>query len=1356
MLPQLSSFSKAPMLLLIVSFVMSWFSFPNGPFELPSAQAADQIWYVNHAATGANNGTSWMDAFTTVQSAISAAQADDEIWVARGVYYTANNVANSSSSFLINKPIRIYGGFVGGETKLTQRNWDQNKTILSGDIERNDTYSGTYGIVTNPTHIFGTNARNVVRITNAGAGVVLDGFVITGGKITDISDDMANFGAGMVIITTHPTIRNVVFSGNAARNGGALYNESSGPTISNSSFVGNNARTSGGAIYSDISSHFNLSNSSFIQNSAAHGGAISTISSNPVISHTSFYSNTATIAGGALSNAGASPQITHNTFVGNSASDAGGAISNVSSTIATITNNTFSHNTALIGGAIRNHSSPTTNISNNTFSKNSATSGGAIANMSTGGPTISANTFSANNANNGGAVYIQDSKPTINNNVFTANTATNGGAINNNGSDGIISNNSFSGQNANSGGALYVNNSLNPQVTNNTFSANTALIGAAFYSQNSTLAMNNSAFAGNAATNAGGSIYTVGGNITITNSSFAGNNVSSTNNAAAIHGVNSSRLDLINSIVWGNEASVFINASSSITITNSLVEGCNPAGVWGSDCGSNGGNNLFDSNPLFVNPVSYTSAPTNTADLRLQVASPAVNAGNNALNTSANDLDGNPRIIDGRIDLGAYEALPRLNTFVVGSGTISYSPALEAIPVGTTLTVTATAKPGWSFAGWGGDLSGTNAQTSLLINATKSITATFSNNPPIANAGADQSVVAGSSVTLNGSASYDADPTQTITYAWTQTAGTPVTLTGASTAQPTFTAPNAAGALTFSLLVTDSLGLASSADTVTITVTNDAPIANAGADQSVVAGNSVSLNGSASSDPDGHTPITYGWTQSGGTAVSLSDPSAVSPTFTAPNLAGTLTFSLIVTDSTGLASSADTVTITVTNDAPNANAGNSQAVLAGASVTLDGSGSSDPDGHMPITYGWTQTSGTPVTLNSTSAISPTFTAPNVAGALTFSLIVTDSVGLASAADTVTITVTNDAPNANAGNSQAVLAGASVTLDGSGSSDPDGHTPLAFGWTQTSGTPVTLNSTSAISPTFTAPSVTGVLSFSLVVTDSMGLVSATDSVTVTVTNGEPVADAGADQTVLTGSFVTLDGSGSSDPDGHTPLAFGWTQTSGTPVTLNSTSAISPTFTTPSVTGVLSFSLIVTDSMGLASATDSVTITVEKPIYTVYLPTVLGQEQRPNLVITELKADQNGLQVVISNTGDAPNSAGFWIDLYVNPRQAPTANTVWQKIAPVGAVWMINQTLEPGQSITLSQTSPFFVPDYSFGSFAVGDQLYAYVDSYHSSNSYGVELESDESDNRYGPVTARGAGNLSLPSAQQTDPSRVPNR
>jgi len=215
---------------------------------------------------------------------------------------------------------------------------------------------------------------------------------------------------------------------------------------------------------------------------------------------------------------------------------------------------------------------------------------------------------------------------------------------------------------------------------------------------------------------------------------------------------------------------------------------------------------------------------------------------------------------------------------------------------------------------------------------------------------------------------------------------------------------------------------------------------------------------------------------------------------------------------------------------------------------------------------------------------------------------TDIANNSSAARLTVSDVANQPPEANAGSAQTVDTGALVTLDGSGSSDPDGDLPLSYLWTQTGGPSVSFNSVLSVT-TFTAPGDPGVLTFTLTVTDALGLPSAPDEVVIIVSAGNqaPIADAGSDQSVSTNALVTLDGSGSSDPDGHLPLTYGWTQTGGPSVTFNSALSVT-TFTAPGDPGILTFTLTVTDALGLPSAPDEVVITVVE--YHVYLPLVLG--------------------------------------------------------------------------------------------------------------------------------------------------------
>ena len=290
---------------------------------------------------------------------------------------------------------------------------------------------------------------------------------------------------------------------------------------------------------------------------------------------------------------------------------------------------------------------------------------------------------------------------------------------------------------------------------------------------------------------------------------------------------------------------------------------------------------------------------------------------------------------------------------------------------------------------------------------------------PLANAGSDQSVSMGTVVTLDGTGSSGGS----LTYSWSQVPGGPsVTLTGATTAHPTFTAPNvpvAGATVTFQLIVCEgSSSNCSDPDTVNVHImnVNRAPVAEAGPDQTVQEGSPVLLNGSASYDPDVES-LTYTWLQvDGGAPVTLDYPHSATPSFTAPQVGASgrrVDFELIVTDARGLNHS-DYVYITISNlnQPPVSNAGPDQTRNENTLVTLDGSNSTDPDLDT-LHFIWNQTGGPTVTLTGANTPNPTFTAPNVGpgGALlTFQLVVTDGQ-TSSGADTVQVAVqdVNDPP-----------------------------------------------------------------------------------------------------------------------------------------------------------------------------------------------------------------------------------------------------------------------------------------------------------------------------------------------------------
>jgi parallel beta-helix repeat protein len=252
------------------------------------------IIYVDADAVGSDNGTSWKNAYTDLQSALSNATSVDDIWVAEGTYKPTDGT-DRTISFQLREDVDLYGGFEGTETSVSQRNLTEHVTTLSGDI-------GTDG----------DNSVNSYHVVVGADNATIDGFTITGGNAT--GDSPNNVGGGMYNYNCSPTVTNCTFSGNEAEYGSGMFNDdSSSPLVTNCIFSGNSATEDGGGMYNQNSSP-ELTNCIFSGNTAAYNG------------------------GGMLNYDYSSPVLTNCTFSGNEAGNYGGGMANYTYSSPTVTN----------------------------------------------------------------------------------------------------------------------------------------------------------------------------------------------------------------------------------------------------------------------------------------------------------------------------------------------------------------------------------------------------------------------------------------------------------------------------------------------------------------------------------------------------------------------------------------------------------------------------------------------------------------------------------------------------------------------------------------------------------------------------------------------------------------------------------------------------------------------------------------------------------------------------------------------------------------------------------------------------------------------------------------------------------
>ena len=294
----------------------------QGTVNMGAYETTMAIIYVNASATGANNGSSWANAFTNLQSALNAAVEGDKIFVAAGTYKPSVDPDGSNTTrkqtFLLKSGVAIYGGY---NASTGARDVKANKTILSGDFNGDDV-----GFNYN-----NENAYHVVAAKGLSAATLLDGFTITGGNANTSSsflgESFANGWGGAIYVYqsgTHLTINNCVISGNEQL-AGALNVRNASPRVTNCVFVGNKSNE-GGAAYNSNGGPSYI-NCLFTDNSTlSYGGSV-------------------------MANAWATTSIINCTMYGNSAnSNDGGTIYNYNSSNVTVTNSIIWGNTSYISG----------------------------------------------------------------------------------------------------------------------------------------------------------------------------------------------------------------------------------------------------------------------------------------------------------------------------------------------------------------------------------------------------------------------------------------------------------------------------------------------------------------------------------------------------------------------------------------------------------------------------------------------------------------------------------------------------------------------------------------------------------------------------------------------------------------------------------------------------------------------------------------------------------------------------------------------------------------------------------------------------------------------------------------------
>lgn len=660
-----------------------------GAFENQIACPSANILYVSASATGNNLGTSWADAYTDLQDALDNNCAGvAEIWVAAGTYQPSKYPANCNgcnnprdNTFQLKDGIALYGGFNGTETTLSERDFENNVTILSGDYNDDDTVSGSG----NTLVIFNNNenAYHVVLaafpVNDTTSTTLIDGFTITGGNanggqtiaVNGINYGKDNGGGIYTIFGNNTILNNKIEACTAGSSGGGIFLNRGINTFTNNIILFNRADSGGGAYILFGTNAFSANTISNNTGSPNSGGGLNFRNSNSTLTNNIISMNFTPSFGGGINFDEGTYQLIDNTIEDNSASVGGGIrfkIGNV-----TLTNNQINNNGANLGGGFFSGTTSgedlqdngTFNFTGNTISGNTSANRGGGASINRGSYTFTNNTISNNAAGQGGGgFFISNATTNFNDNTISSNSLNNttglagGGLVFIDGTNSLSKNTIENNSATNAAGILFQEGTNN--LTGNRVIGNTAnqAAGGIFAFQGTNTLINNSFYSNTASI--GGGIYLEEGTNALVNNSITGNTANT--NGGGLYFDNSSPI-VINTILWNNaasgsttsaSASVF-NEISTPTFSYSLIANSGGSSSWETAIGTDNGNNI-DLDPLFFNPA--------TNDFTLQKGSLAINAGSNAAYQSATgndpagdtDLNENLRLFQSTIDMGAFEA----------------------------------------------------------------------------------------------------------------------------------------------------------------------------------------------------------------------------------------------------------------------------------------------------------------------------------------------------------------------------------------------------------------------------------------------------------------------------------------------------------------------------------------------------------------------------------------------------------------------------------------------------------------------------------------------------------------------------